>query len=621
MARRGRGSTGTGRPSRLPEGRFEAPEPIRHDTGSGLVIDFHGDDGRTGTFSLIGEPMPGWHGLLAEAFAHRTGPGGSVRTLSGALSTFGCIVRWLRWLEASFPEVSAPGELSRDHVNAFAERDDVAETTRYSDMLEMRMLVDPAHIRARLTDDAWSSLRRRMPVPRRDAVGGYSDGEWTRLLAAARADVAAVARRIRKSEELLRQLADSPASLTQAQRGHAGLLAEIAVTGVVPLGDQRMLISERNRLAAELFLVWNDLVPLMVLLAAVTERNGETIKELPAAHRILEGRAVEVVVTKRRRGAKRWFETVTWEIGPKNRELHTAGGLYLLLLELTARSRAICGSASAICLWISGHRRLTYGAAEHSAPFDATLRDNGSASFPRWVARQAKPLLADPEPAPQKPDERVPPKPLEVTFNRIKTTAEVRRTKQTGGHLPSAAKSNTAQVLYANYLRPDATMREWAEEVMGEALVDAEQAARTAYEHAALKIHDQRSQACGGGPDVRSDAGSDEATGTAWAACTDHKHHPATGRDCEESFLACFHCGNCLITRDKLPRLLALLDAMNLRLQQMDEDAWWKRYGPVWAAIRRDVLPKFNPAEVAEIRKHPLPEALLDLVEAPWEHT
>jgi hypothetical protein len=42
-----------------------------------------------------------------------------------------------------------------------------------------------------------------------------------------------------------------------------------------------------------------------------------------------------------------------------------------------------------------------------------------------------------------------------VSFNRIKTTADARRTRALGGHLPSAAKSNTAQVLFRNYLSPD----------------------------------------------------------------------------------------------------------------------------------------------------------------------
>lgn len=68
-----------------------------------------------------------------------------------------------------------------------------------------------------------------------------------------------------------------------------------------------------------------------------------------------------------------------------------------------------------------------------------------------------------------------------------------------------------------------------------------------------------------------------------------------------------------------LPYLLALLDALIDRYQEMDQEHWWQRYGPAWAAIRRDILAKFDPAEVAEARKHPLPDAGLDLVEAPWE--
>jgi len=64
----------------------------------------------------------------------------------------------------------------------------------------------------------------------------------------------------------------------------------------------------------------------MMLAAALSERNGETIKELPARCRVLEDRAVELVIVKRRRGARRWFETVTWEIGAPGRELHTRAG-------------------------------------------------------------------------------------------------------------------------------------------------------------------------------------------------------------------------------------------------------------------------------------------------------
>ena len=116
----------------------------------------------------------------------------------------------------------------------------------------------------------------------------------------------------------------------------------MAATGQVPAppGARPAAFSAgRQQLAGQLFVTLRDLPPLMLPAAALSERNGETIKELPARHRLLEDRAVELVIVKRRRGARRWFETVTWEIGPPGRELHTPGGFYLLMRELTARSR------------------------------------------------------------------------------------------------------------------------------------------------------------------------------------------------------------------------------------------------------------------------------------------
>ncbi|KPI21714.1 hypothetical protein OV450_7611 [Actinobacteria bacterium OV450] len=406
-------------------------------------------------------------------------------------------------------------------------------------------------------------------------------------------------------------------------------------TGEVPplLGslDRRQ---RRAELASHLFLTWKDLAPLMVLLALTTERNSETIKELPARHRILEDRAVELVVTKRRRGTKRWFETVTWEIGPKDRWLHTPGGLYLLLLELTARSRGFCGSSAAMCFWRNGPRDVK-GKGEHFAPFVTNLGRSSSVKFSDWAANRTKPLLADPMPAPKVKGAEplkgaIPagPVPLQVTLNKIKTSVDARRTKQLGGHLPSSAKSNTAQVLFANYLKPDEATREWAEEVITDALADAEQAAWDAHAVAVGRRGEPTVIPDGESPQELEEAGlapqiarelADGHLDTAWTACEDQERHPESGAPCGDSFLACFHCGNCLVTRTHLPKLLALMAALGAMRERMSEEAWWKRYGPAWVAIRRDILTKFTPAEVGKVRQQPLPDALLDLVEAPWE--
>jgi len=69
---------------------------------------------------------------------------------------------------------------------------------------------------------------------------------------------------------------------------------------------------------------------------------------------------------------------------------------------------------------------------------------------------------------------------------------------------------------------------------------------------------------------------------TGWTACTDPDEHPRTGKPCRSSFRDCFHCSNCLVTPDHLPRLPGLLAALRDRREQLDDQLWWQRYGPAW---------------------------------------
>lgn len=105
-----------------------------------------------------------------------------------------------------------------------------------------------------------------------------------------------------------------------------------------------------------------------------------------------------------------------------------------------------------------------------------------------------------------------------------------------------------------------------------------------------------------------------------WNRCADPEHHPVTGTACRASLLDCFHCSNATITPAHLPRLLDLLDALDQRRAQLPETDWWSRYGSTWAAIRHDVIPAFSPAELDRAATEKTGDALLDLVENPWEH-
>ncbi|GCE40846.1 hypothetical protein Rhow_004489 [Rhodococcus wratislaviensis] len=441
------------------------------------------------------------------------------------------------------------------------------------------------------------------PKPRHTSANAYSDGEYRSIVSAARADAAAIRDRLYGSKRLLVRWRGDRATLTPDEASLAAQLAQVIEQGRVPVTSGTCPIQElaaRTVLARHLFVTGMDLTPLMLLFTAITGLNAESIKELPAQHRVLDSSAVEVRFIKRRRGPRRWFQTVTWEIGAPGRELHTPGGLYLLLHDLMAPSRAINGTASLWSIWRGGGRQPRLGDQEHMDPFVRTLGTSHGGQQ-RW-ARQHQ-LVAD-GPPPQQP--------LTVTLRRMRKTVEIRRTKQLGGHLPSAAQTNSAATLFRNYLRGDPITLDWAESVVSDALADAESAA--------LEAHRRALDPVGGSlviaPHDYANAGHRD---TAWSACTEPDRHPETGKPCRVSFLDCFHCQNCLITAAHLPRLLALMEALTERRELLGEMQWWSRYGHVWAAIRNDVLTRFTPAQIAQARTIQPADALLDLVESPWE--
>lgn len=448
-------------------------------------------------------------------------------------------------------------------------------------------LLPPA---AQLPPEVLSAFRSRAGRDRAATKTGYSDAELQRILAAARADVAALRDRLRPGQELLRRFDTDVSGLQPDELAAARRLAAMRDHGV----DDRMTDvgpSGRQARAEQLFVTRRDVPAMLVLLVAVTGRNVETIKELPAEYRLLGELAVQVGLVKRRRGSGRWIQQATWEIGPAGRDLDHPGGLYLLLHQLMAGSRALSDDPS----WFWAFWRNVRSGAEHANPFRRAL--TAGIEVKQWAEGHG--LLGDNG------------LPLQIDFNRLRTSIEVRRTRRMGGHLPSAARSNTAAVLFSNYLRDDPTVRDWAQQVTGEALRDAEQQA--------LDAHMQRAAQAGGATVDAAHTGMIGEEGP-WSTCRDVSRHPATGRPCRATLLDCFHCGNCVVTAGHLPRLLALLDALDQRRQHLPEDQWWSRYGPSWAALRHDILPKFTPAQVSQARFEPGPDALLDLVEDPWEH-
>ena len=226
----------------------------------------------------------------------------------------------------------------------------------------------------------------------------------------------------------------------------AGWLAGMARTGIVPgrlrgggwphgnLPDR----AGRVRAAQQLFLTAEDLVQLLVLAVALTGRNPETVKELPAEHRVLEDRAVAVSTTKRRRSKALARQTVRWEIGPAQPPAAHTRRLLPPDPRADPADRAVSGTTSLWSVWTGRS-----GVNGHTAPFGDRLTRGLDLS--RWAA--AKELIASTPAAAGAA--------LVLRLDRLKTTAEARRAKATGGHLPSTAMTNTMDVSYLHYLATD----------------------------------------------------------------------------------------------------------------------------------------------------------------------
>jgi len=572
-----------------------------------VEVCFTGEDGRTATFSFAALPLPGWHADLAAVFAQRTGPTGSVRTLATAQNDWAVIHRLLCFLGGLKHPPASPARLAVGHLRRFQLHRQRTCNPRVvaNELRAVRLLLGHPSTRPGLRAEVAGWLDRRWEHPPRPGSAGYSEREFRQIMTAARSDTAAIRDRLHAAEQLLVRADAEPHTLSDLERAAAARLAPIAQTGQVPVLHRPGLVPPDSaamvQLAGQLFVLDRDLAPLLVLGVGLSGRNGETIKELPAAHTLLEGRAVAVELTKRRRGPTRTREIVHWEVGPPSRQLHTPGGYYLLVCELTRRSRTFSGSASLWSVWL--HR------GGHLDPFAKDLSRH--VCLNRWA--QAHDLRGDDG------------QPLRLSLNRLRTTVEVRTAKATGGHLPTSARSNTMDVQFAHYLRGDPTVIDWAAEEVTAALHDAEQHARQAHLRVLVDPVEQlRADLAGtaarlGVATHTARKALDGALDTLAAACLDINHSPFSPGRCQASFLACLGCPNALVTQQHLPGLLALLEQLDAQRQATDADTWWARHGPTWLAITRDVLPRFTPAEVAHAQASTPAVTLLDLLGGPRE--
>lgn len=310
--------------------------------------------------------------------------------------------------------------------------------------------------------DAW--LRRRRSAGQTPAPPGYSDREFEAIMGAARSEVAAIRSRLARGHRLLTRYERERDTLSAEERQLAATLSEVAATGEVPLIAHDSKAWDNHpmmKLARHLFVTGFDLGPLLTLWVGISGRNLETLKDLDIEHDVLEAKAVRLEAIKRRRGPKRMFDTVHWEIGTPSQQLRRPGGYYLLLEQMMRLSRSFSGTSSLWSVWDPPDG--------HHGPFDVGLHLKDW-HMQRW--KQHHRLIDD-------NGQR-----LQITAVRLKKTVDIRNTRAAGGHLPTSIRSNTMPVLFTNYLRGDPSVHDWAGGVITAALSEAETAARACHARA-----------------------------------------------------------------------------------------------------------------------------------------
>ena len=178
MTRRGRGTTQAGRPAALPHGDYRPPAPAAT-APQGLVVAFHGEDGRRKDYLVSRLPLPGWHPALAEALAERIGPGGTRRTHRSAEQSWGTLLRFMRFLAALPDPPATPAALTIEHMDLFrAHRSATIGDVAWMEFWEICLLAKRPAIAGLLDADVRDYLSRRTDRRRQGPPKpGYSDSE------------------------------------------------------------------------------------------------------------------------------------------------------------------------------------------------------------------------------------------------------------------------------------------------------------------------------------------------------------------------------------------------------------------------------------------------------------
>lgn len=553
---------------------------------------------------------------LVAAFVKRTAPGAGLTSINSTNGVFQLVRHFDRYLATLTWPPRKLAHMTVEHFDGFFDFRTTETLGAADDLAQLKLLLHGAVVSEALA----ARLASQMPARVRNegSKQSYSRTEFRRITAAARADLRAAARRIRGNRELLAQArqseaADSTGGLSARMR----LLDYVDRYGDVPREPRLVGVRKGDTLPAKwvqkigpvreivswLHLTIDEVGAGAVLLAAMTGENPNVIFKVPSAHHRADGYTgqtgtaiVDLLKPRRQRRAHMNLalsDVPDWISVPDQPErlstrdeLHTPFGLYVLLHELTARSRALVGGGRLLI----GYAQTGGNGAGHG------LRALNNTSV---IKRQGEKwgLVADDL------DEAGDPVPLPLRLELLRLT-HIELYQRPVAHTEKTAST---------YMVRNRGNADEYRKVVAQALNDEADKARTRGRISTLTAEDlERAQVDPG--KVAAELGLKEQTlkrmiagelDTVMAACTDNLggSHGPQGEPCQASFMLCLGCECARALPRHLPVQVLVHDRLSERREQIDALRWARRFAAPHAQLA-DLLAQHDATAVDDARSN-----------------
>lgn len=550
---------------------------------------------------------------LARAFERRTAAGAGLTSLDSMLSAYRAAVGFSRFLSTLAWPPTELAHLLPEHVDGYfdSRKDKVARPGE--ELADVKRLLKHAEGLSEATAAKLGESNPRRPRPE-SPKESYSVQELKRIADAARSDLRTAAARIRANREVLRRFRQGEE--LGGDRRRLELLDFVDRFGDVPrwpcTRGQRAGQDVVHRwvfrygavddLVCQLHLSGMEATAGLILLTVMTGQNKSVLLKTPAVHHRADGytgaTATAIVETHKPRRGRRahmslalsdlpdWISAPSDPEGVSARdELHTPFGLYVLLHELTSRSRALTGTERLLIGWSgTGGGRVGRGLRQQ-------VTDG-------WVFRWARGhgLTAD------KPDAEGDPVPLNVTLELLRLTYV---------ELHQKPVAHTEQTLATDYLARNRGNLAAYRKVVAEALEEEVAKARARGVMARFTRADlerARTDAAA----VADKYGIDAATlkrmitgelDTVMNACVDHRGgpHAPLGEPCRASFMLCLGCPCARALPRHLPLQVQVHDRLAERRAEMTPLQWTQRFALPHAQLA-DLISQHDEADLADAR-------------------